>query len=78
MLIKDDDGDWGLCAAAWKGMVSGRPGVPGKPGNLLTKMFYKNITQNGLFFRATRDSRHSWQTWPFQDVLLELAVKNVN
>ena len=30
MLIKDNSGDWGLCAAAWKGVT---PGIPGKPGN---------------------------------------------
>ena len=29
MLIKDNEGDWGLCSAAWFGM---EPGLPGKPG----------------------------------------------
>ena len=33
MIIKDDHGDWGICAAAWKGMTSGVPGVPGRPGH---------------------------------------------
>ena len=32
MLIKDNTGDWGICAAAWKGMTAGKPGVPGRPG----------------------------------------------
>ena len=29
MLIKDNAGDWGICAGAWKGMSPGKPGVPG-------------------------------------------------
>ena len=29
MLIKDNEGDWGICVAAWKGMVPGRPGTSG-------------------------------------------------
>ncbi|XP_071745850.1 uncharacterized protein [Lepeophtheirus salmonis] len=33
MLIKDNEGDWGVCAAAWRGMKSGTPGVPGTKGN---------------------------------------------
>ena len=56
MIIKDNDGDWGICMAAWVGMVPGKPGikgtrqtrgvpgVPGKPGYF--KMFFKNI-RNG-------------------------------
>jgi len=30
MLIKDNEGDWGICVAAWRGMVQGRPGVRGE------------------------------------------------
>ena len=30
MIIKDNEGDWGLCVAAWRGMKKGRPGIPGK------------------------------------------------
>lgn len=30
MLIKDNEGDWGLCVATWRGMKKGTPGVPGK------------------------------------------------
>jgi hypothetical protein len=30
MLIKDNDGDWGICVATWRGMTKGKPGVPGK------------------------------------------------
>ena len=53
MLIKDNEGDWGLCAAAWFGMEPGIPGkpgtrwqrpvrgVPGKPGYF--KMLFKNL-----------------------------------
>ncbi len=53
MLIKNAEGDWGVCAGAWLGMAAGvpavppsrgrrgRPGVPGKPGYF--KMFYVNL-----------------------------------
>ncbi len=53
MLIKDNDGDWGLCYAAWLGMSTGRPGKPGtrydrpvpgikgKPG--YCKLIFKNL-----------------------------------
>ena len=30
MIIKDNEGDWGICVAAWRGMKKGKPGVPGK------------------------------------------------
>ena len=30
MLIKDNEGDWGMCVAVWRGMKKGTPGVPGK------------------------------------------------
>ena len=54
--IKDNQGDWGICTAAWKGMVPGKPGtpgtrgrrgvrgVPGKPGYF--KMNFVNLRQN--------------------------------
>ena len=29
MLIKDNEGDWGVAVAAWRGMKKGEPGVPG-------------------------------------------------
>ena len=29
MLIKDNEGDWGVAVAAWRGMKKGQPGVPG-------------------------------------------------
>jgi hypothetical protein len=29
MIIKDNDGDWGICVATWRGMTKGKPGVPG-------------------------------------------------
>ena len=32
MIIKDNQGDWAICSAAWLGMVPGKPGIPGKPG----------------------------------------------
>ena len=32
MIIKDNEGDWGICVAAWRGMKKGKAGVP---GNLL-------------------------------------------
>ena len=31
MLIKDNEGDWGICVAVWRGMKKGTPGIPGKP-----------------------------------------------
>ena len=30
MLLKDNNGDWGVAVAAWRGMKKGQPGVPGK------------------------------------------------
>ena len=30
MLLKDNDGDWGVAVAAWRGMKKGQPGVPGE------------------------------------------------
>eukprot|EP00095_Tigriopus_kingsejongensis_P000673 maker-scaffold340_size202118-snap-gene-0.21 protein:Tk00673 transcript:maker-scaffold340_size202118-snap-gene-0.21-mRNA-1 annotation:"hypothetical protein LOTGIDRAFT_153725" len=53
MLIKDNDGDWGICTAAWLGMKPGTPGIPasrgrrgvpgvaGKPGYF--KMYFLNL-----------------------------------
>ena len=32
MLIKDNEGDWGICVAVWRGMKKGVPGVPGMEG----------------------------------------------
>ena len=29
MLIKDNEGDWGVAVAAWRGMKKGEPGVSG-------------------------------------------------
>ena len=29
-MIKDNEGDWGVAVAAWRGMKKGQPGVPGK------------------------------------------------
>ena len=57
-MLKDNDGDWALCAAAWLGMQAGVPGVkptatrpgkrgvPGKPGYF--KMFYLNLRSGGF------------------------------
>ena len=53
MIIKDNEGDWGVCVAAWKGVKKGvpgvkgtankrgTPGVPGHPGYFL--MIYLNL-----------------------------------
>ena len=30
MLLKDNDGDWGVAVAAWRGMKKGQAGIPGK------------------------------------------------
>ena len=32
MLLKDNQGDWGVAVAAWRGMKKGQPGVPGEEG----------------------------------------------
>ena len=32
MIIKDNEGDWGICVAAWRGMKKGKPGVAGTKG----------------------------------------------
>jgi hypothetical protein len=32
MLLKDNEGDWGVAVAAWRGMKKGQPGVPGTRG----------------------------------------------
>ena len=34
MLIKDNEGDWGVCVAVWRGMKKGVPGVAGEAINL--------------------------------------------
>ena len=43
MLIKDNEGDWGICVAVWRGMKKGTPGVPGKItcSNQLFDIFYQ-------------------------------------
>ena len=30
MLLKDNDGDWGVAVAAWRGMKKGQAGTPGQ------------------------------------------------
>ena len=42
MLIKDNEGDWGICVAAWRGMKKGKPGIPGIIP-LLLFIYYKNV-----------------------------------
>ena len=44
MLIKDNEGDWGICVAVWRGMKKGTPGVPGKItcSNQLFNSLYQN------------------------------------
>ena len=34
MLLKDNEGDWGVAVAAWRGMKKGQPGIPGNNTNL--------------------------------------------
>ena len=34
MLLKDNEGDWGVAVAAWRGMKKGQPGIPGNNHNL--------------------------------------------
>ncbi len=56
MVLKDSEGDWGLCVAAWTGMQAGVPaipptrhrrGVPGKPGRPgYFKMHFLNLRTN--------------------------------
>ena len=37
MIIKDNEGDWGICVAAWRGMKKGKPGIPGNFKNNFPK-----------------------------------------
>jgi hypothetical protein len=37
MVIKDNDGDWGICAATWSGLWAGEPGIPGTRGRTWKK-----------------------------------------
>ena len=30
MVLQDNEGDWGVAVAAWRGMKKGQPGVPGE------------------------------------------------
>ena len=39
MLIKDNEGDWGICVAVWRGMKKGTAGIPGN----VTKSQYKCV-----------------------------------
>ena len=43
MLIKDNEGDWGVCVAVWRGMKKGTPGVPG-----MTRFYLKTNELNQL------------------------------
>jgi len=38
MLIKDNNGDWGMCVGGWEGVTKGVPGIPGVKGGY-TKPF---------------------------------------
>ena len=40
MLIKDNEGDWGICVAVWRGMKKGTPGIPGKINFLCIHPFW--------------------------------------
>ena len=42
MLIKDNEGDWGICVAAWRGMKKGKPGIPGIIP-LLLFVYFRNV-----------------------------------
>ena len=64
MVIKDNEGDWGLCIGAWKGVKKGVPGVkgtssrkgtPGRPGNhgYFIMRFYNLRTGNVKTVRLT-------------------------
>ena len=48
MLIKDSDGDWGVCIASWAGLQKGIPGVPGMEKTCLN--FFEAMCLN--FFEA--------------------------
>ena len=50
MLIKDNEGDWGVCVAVWRGMKKGTPGIPGKISFLiLSFMFHFNTIALVIF-----------------------------
>ena len=48
MLIKDNEGDWGICVAVWRGMKKGTPGIPGKI--FLSQCTLFDIFKKVLFF----------------------------
>ena len=75
MLIKDNEGDWGICAAAWKGMSAGKPGVPGtrykrgvpgKPGKILfphfPRVLLRNCYQNSVSHWIQNSSHINFRT----------------
>ena len=50
MLLKDNDGDWGVAVAAWRGMKKGQPGVPGiYPVFSSTKSFLESLMNFKLY-----------------------------
>ena len=42
MLLKDNDGDWGVAVAAWRGMKKGQPGVPGENFSSMIILYIRN------------------------------------
>ena len=77
MLIKDNEGDWGICVAVWRGMKKGTPGIPGKINFLCIHPFWydQNLIAIGmefmnisLYFRKAGYKRKTWserQPWAF-------------
>ena len=60
MLIKDNEGDWGICVATWRGMTKGKPGVPGTYGFLMPK----GILGCSHLFEAAPCVKASFKEWP--------------
>ena len=57
MLIKDNEGDWGVCVAVWRGIRKGVPGVAGKAIliSLIVDAIARLFRKIGLTF-----GRHLW------------------
>ena len=48
MLLKDNEGDWGVAVAAWRGMKKGQPGIPGNRREKETEL--KNLNPDRKSF----------------------------
>ena len=64
MLIKDNQGDWGVAVAAWRGMKKGEPGVSGK--KLSARCHFVLIILFSCYVKGHAEGR----TWCFKEYFL--------